>query len=69
MKENECIKLTTKQDDGSGNSIVTCGFWGTDKCSIHNGGHCENCSVFGIMLAKLNVFETCFEQVIGGEKV
>ena len=43
-------------EDANGKTII-CNFWGTDGCSIHNGGHCENCNVFAGMLAQLYIYE------------
>ena len=46
------------------NEIITCNFWGTDRCSIHNGGHCENCNVFADMLAQLYIFENALRATV-----
>lgn len=59
------IRLTEEIQEiqgNTGNKIVSCRFWNTDKCSIHNGGHCENCDVFAKILAQLYMYENAFDE-------
>ena len=63
----EHIRLTKTQQSNADYSLVTCRFLDTDKCSIHNGGHCENCNVFAQIVAKLYTFENAMEEAVKEE--
>lgn len=54
------IQLTEEFQGNAGEKRIGCRFWNTDKCSIHSGGHCENCEVFCNMLAQLYMYENTF---------
>lgn len=59
------IQFTKVDYEDTNSKTITCNFWGTDKCSIHNGGHCENCNVFADMLAQLYIFENELRATVG----
>ena len=61
------IRLTEEIQGNTENKIIRCRFWDTDKCSIHNGGHCESCDVFGKILAQLYMCENALEEKIKAE--
>lgn len=58
------IRLTKKQQDNTGRSVVICRFKDTDKCPIHNCGNCGDCHIFEKILEQLNGFENAFEDII-----
>ena len=61
------IQLTEELQGTAENKVISCRFWNTDKCSIHNGGHCEGCDVFSLILAQLHIYENAFEEMIKTE--
>ena len=61
------IQFTNAEQVNTDCKIISCNFWGTDRCSIHNGGHCENCDVFTHMLAQLYMFENEFKKTVKEE--
>ena len=62
------IRLTKIRQSDADCSLATCSFLNTAKCSIHNGGHCENCNVFAQIVAKLCTFENAWDEMmrVGG---
>ena len=58
----EYIRLTKKQQDNTGHSIITCRFKDTNQCPIHNCSNCGNCSIFNQILEQLNGFENILEE-------
>ena len=54
------LKLT-KITEIDGRECVTCAFYGTERCPIHNDNKtisdCAHCEVFGAILNQLHQFE------------
>lgn len=61
------IQLTEEFQGNVGEKRIGCRFWNTDKCSIHSGGHCENCEVFCQILSQLHMYESLFAEMIKSE--
>ena len=61
------IRMIEEFQGNNGEKRIGCRLWNTEQCSIHNGGHCENCDVFCQILSQLHMYESLFAEMIKSE--